>query len=220
MIESTINIIIVEDHNLQLDGLKMMLNRFSEFNVVATFNNPKQFLEKKNRLNFDIAIFDLHMPEVSGIELAEILHAEKHGAKVVLLTMQRGTRFMQKAEKAGVKGYLLKSISIEKLKAALLKINSGEIIVDETLRDYSQDDDIHIKSTLTVDDYPDQLLSEREKEILIMVCKEYSSSQIAEKLFISTGTVDTHRKNILIKLGVSNTVGLVKYALKHGLLKD
>ncbi|MBC7862296.1 MAG: response regulator transcription factor, partial [Bacteroidia bacterium] len=98
--------------------------------------------------------------------------------------------------------------------------HNGEIYFDPEIKKYSQDDDTQIKSTLTINEKPENLLSDREKEILILVCREYSSAQIAEKLFISTGTVDTHRKNILLKLGVTNTVGLVKYALKHRLLED
>lgn len=209
---------MVEDHLLQLDGLKMLLSNFPEFTIEKTFNHPQEFLNSISTLNFDVLLADLHMPEITGLDLAEELKKQKHTAKTILLTMQRGTRFMQRAEKLGVEGYVLKSIPIAELKEIIVKIFNGETYYDPEIKKYSQEDDTQIKSTLTINEKPEDLLSEREKEILVLVCQEYASSQIAEKLFISTGTVDTHRKNILLKLGVTNTVGLVKYALKHKLL--
>jgi two-component system, NarL family, response regulator NreC len=134
--------------------------------------------------------------------------------------MQRGGRFMHKAEKLGVKGYLLKNIEPGMLAEKIREVFNGGTCFEESLKSYSQEDDIALKASVVVDTQPDTILSAREKEILILVCKEFSSAQIAEQLFISTGTVDTHRKNILIKLGVTNTVGLVKYALKHKLLSE
>lgn len=218
MPNSKISIILLEDHALQLEGMAALLAKHSDISVLKTFSSPKQFLQEINSLSFDVLLSDLHMPEMNGIDVAEELQKKNHASKVILLTMQRGVRFLQKAEKAGVKGYFLKNISIDDLVNNIRKIHSGEIIYDETLRVISQEDDIHLKSTITVNDQPSDILSDREKEILVLVCKEFASSQIAEKLHISVGTVDTHRKNILIKLGVNNTVGLVKYALKHRLL--
>lgn len=215
-----IKIILLEDHSLQLEGLNALLSAEKDVSVVARFLDPAEFMKNKNAFSFDVLVADLHMPGMSGIDVAEELKKEKHNAKTILLTMQRGARFLQKAEKAGVKGYALKNISIDKLLELIKLIHNGGSHYDESLRTYSQEDDIQIKSTLTVNEKPEELLSEREKEILILVCREYSSAQIAEKLFISTGTVDTHRKNILIKLGVNNTVGLVKYALKYNLLNE
>jgi len=210
--------VLLEDHALQLEGMSALLAKESDIQVVKTFPSSLQFLQEADDLVFDILLSDLHMPDKNGLEVAEELQKRKHPSKVILLTMQRGVRFLQKAEKSGVKGYFLKNISIGELVKNIRSIHSGEIIFDETLRVISQEDDIHIKSTITVKDQPSEILSDREKEILVLVCKEFASSQIAEKLHISVGTVDTHRKNILVKLGVNNTVGLVKYALKHRLL--
>lgn len=219
MSSAKISVVLVEDHTLQLEGMAALLAKSNEISIHKTFSSPKDFLSESDSLDFDILLSDLHMPDISGLDIAETMQKKKHPAKVILLTMQRGVRFLQRAEKAGVKGYFLKNISIEALIENIKKIHQGEVLFDETLRVISQEEDIHLKSTITTSDKPNNLLSEREKEILIMVCKEFSSSQIAEKLFISVGTVDTHRKNILVKLGVNNTVGLVKYALKHRLLE-
>lgn len=219
MTQSNISIVLLEDHALQLEGMSVLLNQETGFSVVKSYSSPKLFLEELNSLSFDILLSDLHMPEMSGIEVSEALQKKKHSSKVILLTMQRGVRFLQKAEKAGVKGYFLKNVSMNDLVNSIRRIHQGETIYDESLRVISQEDDIHLKSTITLNDAPSTILSDREKEILVLVCKEFASSQIAEMLHISVGTVDTHRKNILVKLGVNNTVGLVKYALKHRLLE-
>lgn len=219
MSNSKISIVLLEDHALQLEGMAALLSKFQDVSIVRSFSSPNQFLSELDDLSFDILLSDLHMPEMNGLEIAEALQKKNHFSKVILLTMQRGVRFLQKAEKAGVRGYFLKNISIDDLMGNIRKIHNGEIVFDETLRVISQEDDIHLKSTITVNDQPSDILSDREKEILVLVCKEFASSQIAEKLHISVGTVDTHRKNILVKLGVNNTVGLVKYALKHRLLE-
>lgn len=219
MSDSKISVILLEDHALQLEGMAALLAQHPDIAIINTYSSPKKFLSEVDGIKFDILLSDLHMPEMNGLEVAEELQRRKHPSKIILLTMQRGVRFLQKAEKAGVKGYFLKNISIDDLVKNIRKIHSGEIIYDETLRVISQEDDIHLKSTITVNDHPSDILSDREKEILILVCQEFASSQIAEKLHISVGTVDTHRKNILVKLGVNNTVGLVKYALKHRLLE-
>ncbi len=197
-----------------------MLEASGKIDVAEVYSNAEVFIEKCDLSKIQIVLMDVHMPGMDGIKATEILKLKYPKLKVILLTMQRGTRFMQRAEKLGVEGYVLKSVAPNELIDILFRIQNGEIYYDPQITNFKQEDDIHLKSTLTINENNEELLSEREKEILVLVCKEYSSSQIAEKLFISVGTVDTHRKNILIKLGVTNTVGLVKYALKNGLLID
>ncbi len=215
-----IRIVLTDDHALHVEGLSLILNKEKDFLVAGAFGSSDELLSFCETNNFDILLLDLHMPGMDGLSVARQLEEKKHPAKVILLTMQRGGRFIQKAEKINIKGYLLKNIEPARLAEKIRAVHAGETCFDDSLKSYSQADDIAIKSSVTISDAPDQILSDREKEILILVCKEYSSSEIAEALFISTGTVDTHRKNILVKLGVNNTVGMVKYALKYGLLND
>jgi DNA-binding NarL/FixJ family response regulator len=109
---------------------------------------------------------------------------------------------------------------MEELMDAVKTVHNGGEVFPEEAKEYDHEEDLRLRSSAIMTESPDVQLTDREKEILILVCKEFSSAEIAKKLFISTGTVDTHRKNILLKLGVSNTVGLVKYALKHGLQEE
>jgi len=216
--QGKISIVLVDDHSLHLEGLELLLKKESDFDIIHTFQNGISFLEFATKKNFDVLLLDLHLPDMDGIAIAEELQKLKHPAKIILLTMQRGGRYLQKAEKLSIKGYVLKSSEIETIKKAIHTVYEGGQVFEDIGNKVSHEEELQLKSSVIIDDKPENLLSDREKEILILVCQEYSSAQIADKLFISTGTVDTHRKNILIKLGVNNTVGLVKYAIKHKLI--
>jgi two-component system, NarL family, response regulator NreC len=216
----TIRLALADDHPLYLEGLELLLNSTKEATVVATATDGNAALDMANRSEFDVLLLDLHLPGKSGIEVAEALHKAKHPAHIIMLTMQRGGRYVDKLKKLGVKAYLLKSASLETLLNAIRTVHNGGELFPEEVSEYDHEESLRLKSSAIVQETPAQQLTEREKEILVLVCKEYSSAEIGKKLFISTGTVDTHRKNILMKLGVTNTVGLVKYAIRHNLLED
>jgi two-component system, NarL family, response regulator NreC len=157
---------------------------------------------------------------MDGMQIAEALSKQNAPFRVIMLTMQRGGRYIDRLKKWGVKGYVLKSVSLETLVDVIQRVHAGEEHFPEDAREFDHNEDVRLKSSAILANTPGQQLTAREQEILVLVCKEFSSKEIGEKLFISTGTVDTHRKNLLLKLGVTNTVGLVKYALKHNLLDD
>ena len=215
-----IKIALADDHPLYLEGLEMLLNSSKEAKVIATASDGNAALKMISENNCDVLLLDLHLPGKSGIEVAEELKKNNFTGKIIMLTMQRGGRYVEKLKKIGVKGYLLKSASLEALIDVIKKVNAGEEYFPGEVMEYDHEENLRLKSSAIIVDTPDRQLTEREKEILVLVCKEYSSAEIAKKLFISTGTVDTHRKNILLKLGVTNTVGLVKYAIKHHLLEE
>ena len=215
-----IRIALADDHPLYLEGLELLLNSTKAAKVVATAPDGNAALTMIRENEFDVLLLDLHLPFRSGMEVAELLSATPQPFRIIMLTMQRGGRYVDKLKKFGVKGYLLKNTSLEKLLEAIETVHAGGEFFSGDLSEYDHDESLRLKSSAIVSEKPDIQLTEREKEILILVCKEFSSAEIAKKLFISTGTVDTHRKNILIKVGVTNTVGLVKYALRNGLLDE
>lgn len=216
--QDKISIVLVDDHPLHLEGLELLLKKETKFDIINTFSTGESFLDFAKQNTFDILLLDLHLPDMDGIAIADELKKLNHVSKIILLTMQRGGRYLQKAEKLSIKGYVLKSSDIETIKKAINSVYEGGEVFEDIGNKISHDEELQLKSSVIIDDKPENILSDREKEILVLVCQEYSSAQIAEKLFISTGTVDTHRKNILVKLGVTNTVGLVKYAIKHKLI--
>ena len=215
-----IRIALADDHPLYLEGLEMLLNNSREAKVVAKAVDGIEALQMITTTDFDVLLLDLHLPGKNGIEVAEILHKEGLKHKIIMLTMQRGGRYIDKLRKLGVVGYLLKSTSLEILLEAIRTVFAGGEVFPDELKEYDHEEIIRLKSSAIVLETPNEQLTDREKEILVLVCKEFSSAEIAKKLFISTGTVDTHRKNLLVKLGVTNTVGMVKYAIKHNLLDE
>lgn len=218
--DKPIRIALADDHPLYLEGLQMLLNQTGQAEVVATATEGLSALEMIAKNNFDILLLDLHLPHKDGMQIAEELSSKQVAFKTIVLTMQRGGRYVEKLKKFGVKGYVLKSVSLETLVEAIRTVNSGGEYFPEENSAYDHEEDVRLKSSAIMSSAPGAQLTNREREILILVCKEFSSAEIGKQLFISTGTVDTHRKNLLVKLGVSNTVGLVKYALKHDLLDD
>lgn len=217
---SPIRIALADDHPLYLEGLEMLLNSSGAAKVVATATDGMEALQMIEQNEFDILLLDLHLPDKDGMQIAEEFSKKNVPFRIIMLTMQRGGRYIERLKKWGVKGYVLKSVSLETLADVIQRVHKGEEYFPEEAMAYDHEEDVRLKSSVIMSNTPGKQLTAREQEILVLVCKEFSSKEIGEQLFISTGTVDTHRKNLLLKLGVTNTVGLVKYALKHGLLDD
>ncbi|MCE3277900.1 MAG: DNA-binding response regulator [Bacteroidetes bacterium] len=215
-----ISLIIADDHPLYLEGLEMLLNKTRRIKIEAKCSRGSEAISVLKNKDCDVLLLDLHMPDMSGLEAVEEIRKFKPEQKIIMLTHQKGSRYLSKLEKLGINGYVLKNVNKEELLEAIETVNEGKSYFTEGIHNISKEDDFYIKSSIIVNENePNVLLTPREQEILIRVCNEMSSSEIAKELFISIGTVDTHRKNILQKLGISNTVGLVKFALKHNLIK-
>jgi DNA-binding NarL/FixJ family response regulator len=164
-----------------------------------------------------VLLLDVHLPDIEEEDLLKQIRVIKPELKVLYLTLMRGTRYIHKLVKYDIQGYLLKNASMEELKKALKAISTGEKYFSKEINILDTEQDF--RNTITIEDKKvEEILSRREIEILTLICKEFSNSEIAEKLFLSVSTVETHRKNLIAKLGVNNTVGLVKFALKNRLI--
>lgn len=212
-----VKVLLTDDHELYLEGLGLLLNKQPGINVVAQCANGKALLETIHETEFDVLLLDLSLPDIEGEELIKRIREKKPDQKIVYLTMMRGTRHVHKVMKHGVQGYLLKTAPLDELKHALMEVVAGRSYYSKEI-DIS-DNDQNFRMTVTIDDKRvDEILSKREIEIMKLICHEFSNSDIAAKLFLSVSTVETHRKNIISKLGVNNTVGLVKFALKNNII--
>jgi two-component system response regulator NreC len=213
-----IKVYITEDHEMYLEGLTLLLSRQNDISVVGSSKFGQALISELPKLEIDILLLDVQLPDAEPEELIQQIRTIKPSLKIIYLTLMRGTRFIHRLMKFDIQGYILKSAPFEELLQAIETVATGGTF-------YSKDVDITVKDddhrqTLIVDDKKiDEILTKREIEILKLVCKEYSNSEIAEKLFLSVGTVETHRKNLIAKLGVNNTVGLVKYALRNNLIE-
>lgn len=208
-----IEICLVDDHELLLNGMASILSSQQDFSVKYTFTKGTQLLESD--FNFDLLILDVNLKDIETEDLLKKVRNIHKNIPILYLTILRGQRVFHKLSKHNIQGYILKDIAYEELFEAIRTIaNGGTYFTKDIALDFEKDQSIHEKAFVN----QSVTLSPREAEILKMICNEYSSSQIADKLFISSKTVDTHRQNLMIKLGVNNTVGLVKYAFQNQLL--
>jgi DNA-binding NarL/FixJ family response regulator len=203
MLPAKINIFIVDDHYLILQGLKTLLIDETGFQVTGVTNNPTEVMAHLEKHPTDILLTDVSMPLLSGSQLTTMVLKKFPNIRVIALSMFNEPHIVKEMMKAGVCGYILKDASKNELIAALNAVAAGKKYFSPT-----------IQEIFSITD-SEELFTAREVEILKLIIQEFNNKQIGEKLYISERTVETHRRNILKKSNVSNTIGLVKYAYDH-----
>jgi DNA-binding NarL/FixJ family response regulator len=212
-----VNLIIADDHQIIIDGIEYMLSKEKNITIVYKANNTSDvlnFLQKKST-SINFLITDINMPSISGIELCRIVKQNYLHIKVLFLSMYSSKEMIKEAMLAEADGYMLKNGGKDKLIEAIQKINCDNTYYSEEIIPviYSQFQKEKIQQEKL------SLLSDREKDILILIAKEFSSEEIAQKLFLSVKTIGYHRQNLLQKCDCKSSVGLVKYAIKAGLVE-
>lgn len=208
--DAPIKLFLVDDHHIVLDGLRSMFDQDTRFTILGYASSAEEALKKLEAQTPDILITDYRLPGVSGLELSILVKEKYPSAKRVILSMHDEGLLVKQILKEGVDGYLLKSIQQTEFKNALQQISKGVPYVSPEITRLILSDMLHER--------PEELLTEREREILNLIAKEHSNKQIAEKLFISERTVETHRKNIFRKTNTTSLVGLIKYAFANNLI--
>jgi two-component system response regulator NreC len=212
-----IRVFITDDHEIYLEGLSLLLSKQNGIEVIGTATTGKQLLDQVHDLKADILLLDVYLPDLGEEEILQQIRAARPDLRIIYLTLLRGTRYIHKLSKYNIQGYVLKNASLDELMQALKTVNDGGTFFSKDIHIGDRDEDF--RNTITIEDKQiDEILSRRELEVLRLICKEYSNAEIAEKLFLSVSTVETHRKNLIAKLGVNNTVGLVKFALRNNLI--
>jgi DNA-binding NarL/FixJ family response regulator len=207
------HIAIVDDHQIVIDGLKSLLEGHDRFVVIKESTRPIQLLDQLADLPVDILLTDVMMPEMNGAELARRVRKQYPHIHILALSMSgQGELVNQMIDDADINGYVLKNIGKEELLEALEKIAGGGIYFsDEVLQEMNRAADNRQQMA-------EVNLTVREIEIIKLIEKELSNKQIAETLFLSERTVETHRKNIFRKTQTSSVIGLIKYAYEHKLI--
>ncbi|GGB06486.1 response regulator transcription factor [Puia dinghuensis] len=212
-----IRVFITDDHEIYLEGLALLLGKQDGIEVIGTATSGKELLEKVQDLQTDVLLLDVYLPDLGEEEILQQIRAIRPDLRIVYLTLLRGTRYIHKLSKYNIQGYVLKNASLDELLLALKTVQDGGSFFSKDIHIGDRDEDF--RNTITIEDKQiDEILSRRELEVLRLICKEYSNAEIADKLFLSVSTVETHRKNLIAKLGVNNTVGLVKFALRNNLI--
>lgn len=202
-------ILIADDHQIFLDGLKLIFSDQPEWHIVAEANDGNEVLNFFKTTRIDLAILDINMPKPNGFEVCKYIKQNFPACKIMILSMYGDDQFMQEFLKMGVDAYVLKNAGKVELLDAVQTILNNQLYISKALRQTNDQEDSFVKT---------QSLTQREKEIITLLAKEKSSQEIADALFISIYTVNTHRKNILHKLGIKNTAGLMKFASENNLV--
>lgn len=209
-----IKLAIVDDHQIVIDGLLSLLEGHPDFEVVITTTEPATMLERLRITPADILLTDVMMPGMTGAELAKIIRKEFETMRILALSMSgQGDIVNAMIEDADIAGYVLKNIGKQELLHALEKIAAGGIYFSEAVLQEMT------RASQRKKESEETHLTDREIEIIRLIEKEYSNKQIAETLFISERTVETHRKNIFRKTQTSGVIGLIKYAYVHRLIQ-
>jgi len=203
-----IRVLIADDHKIVRDGLKRILSAHGEVDVTGEAADGDQALALVRAHEYDLAMVDMSMPGLSGIDLIKRLKIEKPKLRILVLSMHGERQYAARALKAGASGYLNKDSAAELLVGAIRKIAAGGVHIG----------DAAAASLITADKAPHEALSDREFEVLRLLVEGLGPTDIGDKLHLSVKTVSTHKTRILEKLNVSSTAALVRYALDHKLI--
>ena len=212
-----IKILVADDHDLIREGVKSLLESEEDIKVILEVNNGQEVIEQVDLIpEVDIVLMDINMPVIDGIEATRRIKDSHPEVGVLILSTYNKREFIKNLVSSGADGYILKNSGKASLIRAIRAIASGGSYYDMEITKTMMSTEFMggYDSNIDVD------LSDREKEVIKLIAEEYSTSQIAEKLFISRHTVDSHRKNVLSKLDVKNVAGIIKYAIQTGIVKD
>jgi len=209
-----INIAIADDHLLVINGLRAMLENTNDIKLVFSATSGHDLLSELKNHQPDVLLLDIQMPDVNGIDLCKEIHARYPSVKIIALTNFEQSSYVKQMVRNGALGYLLKNIDGKTLQAAIRTVVQDKPFIHEQIRNNM------LNEVLSGTKATSQgiALTKRELEILGLVAREMTNQEIADKLFISVRTVETHRVNLTQKLGVHNTAGLVKEAYRRGLI--
>ena len=217
--KTPIRIHLADDHKVLIDGMRTLLNSISNFNVVGFSLKGTTLYEEVINNTTDILVLDINMPEKDGIEVLKEFAKKSFPCKVIVLSSYDDIKIIQEVMKLGASGYLTKQCAGENIVEAIRVVNKGEEYFCSQVREkiFTSAAQKNPKLNKIKVDVGHQLTG-REIEIITLIALEYSGKEISEQLFISTNTVETHRKNIMKKLQAKSTISLVKFALKNNLI--
>jgi DNA-binding NarL/FixJ family response regulator len=208
-----IRILIADDHAVVRDGLQALLAKSPDFEIIGTAASGREAVEGALRDNPDVVVMDIGMPELGGIEAARLLRERGLGCRIVILSMHLSAEHVFRALRAGALGYVAKESAGEEVAEAIRAVAAGRRYLSQQISEFMMED--FLRDGVEVS--PLDRLSLRESEVLKLVVDGHTNADIAERIALSPKTVETYRARIMRKLGVKDTVELVKYAMRHGI---
>jgi DNA-binding NarL/FixJ family response regulator len=208
----TIRVLLADDHVMMRDGLKALLTASLGISVVAEVGNGRDAVRRAEELKPDVAIMDISMPELNGIEATRLLRDRCPGIRVVILSMHSSSEHVFRALEAGAMGYLLKESAGAEVNAAVRAVHGGRRYLSRAIAALEPDARSGAGRSSPLDS-----LSARERQVLQLVVEGHSSAEIARRVHLSPKSVDTYRSRLMKKLGVGDVPALVKFAILHGI---
>ena len=210
-----IKVLIADDHQIMLDGLKAILTKDRSLSVVGTANNGLEVLEFLKKEEVDVILLDLQMPIMDGLETTMHVKKSHPSVNIIMLTTNDEGSIITSLFKVGATGYLLKNTSKENLIQGIKDAYAGKKVISSHLTE-------KMIESLTEESKPKEgsvpMITKREIEVIKLIAQEYTTQEIADQLFVSTNTVATHKRNLFVKMDVKNSVGMIKKAVDWGLL--
>ena len=204
-----VRIVIVDDHPMVAEGIQSILESYENVEVIATLSNGQEVIDRVEALDPDVILLDLNMPGIGGLSTTEIILERRPETRILILSMHDSPEYISSALSHGAVGYVLKDVPTDEIKRAIDTVMAGERYLCTGAQGSLQPADGGSREQLT----------NREQTILLQLAQGRSNKEVAQELDISVRTVETHRKNIKRKLGISSTAGLTRYALEHGVLQ-
>ncbi len=204
-----IKVVIVDDHPMVAEGIQSILESYDDIRVLATLSNGREALDRMPELSPDVVLMDLNMPEIGGLTATEMLLEANPDTRILILSMHDSPEYISTALSHGAVGYILKDVPTEEIKIAIDTVMTGQRYLCTGAQVSLEPADGDLRESLT----------SREQTVLLQLAQGRSNKEVAGVLNISVRTVETHRKNIKRKLGISSTAGLTRYALEHGVLQ-
>lgn len=209
-----IKIVICDDHQIILESLELLISTMEDMEVLATFQDAHLVPEYLTAHEVDVLITDLTMPKLNGVELTLKIREANKEIKILMLTVEEDHQSIREAFNAGISGYVLKKAGRTELENAIKTIYNGQKYFSNSVLNEL----MNPSGTEEENPEPPTHLTPRELEIIKLIAQEFSSNEIAKLLFLSPGTIETHRHNIIKKLQVKNSIGIIKFALRNNLI--
>lgn len=220
MSAKSIKVLVVDDHQLMIEGLKALLEDETDILFSGGANSMHEAIDFLSKHDIDVVLMDINMPGGSGIEATEKMRTMYPAVKILALTMHNDISIITKMIEAGASGYILKRTNMTEVVDAIRVVYENGKYLGRDAQQIIMDNLSSPPDTLESRDEKPTVLTARELEVLNLVAKELSNEQIAEKLFISERTVEAHRRNIFVKTKTKSIVGLMKYAIQKGLIRN
>lgn len=209
MSQDRIRVVIVDDHPMVAQGIQSILEIFDDVEVIATLSDGQEIIDKVEDLEPDVILLDLNMPGIGGLSTTEIILEQRPEMRILILSMHDSPEYISSALNHGAAGYVLKDVPTDEIKKAIDAVMASQQYLSAGVEDRLKAASGGARAQLT----------NREQTILLQLARGLSNKEVAIELDISVRTVETHRKNIKKKLGISSTAGLMRYAMEHGVLQ-